>query len=692
MPKTPVRFFTDRRHRCCVVGSASSHSPTEKRAEEQPCAPAARAKATELSRSQKSQKENAEAAKAAYYAKAKASAEARAKAAADAKKKADAAAAAQAASKQMQPRARRLSNISQPPAASQYSTTYLQYLKKKAEAQKRQATGAATHSTLHSNVLQHNRSQLADTAREDRRGQPSVKPNRLDRSSRSRVSQESMAAELVRERNRMMMRRERLDYDNLPNTLSLSVNRFGRYVSAENEGTSTRQFQAPSIFEAAAPTSTTIDAGEEIELEWRIRGRNVSDVQVALSGVAGAVDPGTSRPQTDGSFSMYNRVSIAPEETTTYTLTVTAVATQANGSVTSLRREATFTVEVRAGCLELCEPEFIQSEKKIRLFVQNTGEADIAPRRLSFWYAAESIPASRSLARNSAQTPVLAVAQGERVQVAEITLPDRALAFESVGIRAQVTADGGLDTGVQTFTEDWELQTATLELDDLSTLISLLGMSVRINNFDASRSGDELSSAPLLENDSQVVIAGRPFEFNIPTIAFEAPVAIPPFVVVNWDFRAFINNIESMGEPELLLADRNRLGFRLHFDVSGGHDVKVYRLRRGEYRDNAPDLDISHLNLVLYFPIGVNSGQLCLNSDIELSVDMAAGLEDRGDSNLITNLAKDRLESSVAHVLNSSAAVRREINDALAQIGRLLAGNYVTEVTMDGETIIVTYR
>ena len=95
---------------------------------------------------------------------------------------------------------------------------------------------------------------------------------------------------------------------------------------------------------------------------------------------------------------------------------------------------------------------------------------------------------------------------------------------------------------------------------------------------------------------------------------------------------------------------------------------------------------------MIYFPIGTRNGQLSLEADIELSVDMTAGLEDRGDSTLITNLAKDRLESSIARILNSNRAVVQEINGVLAQLGSFLVGDYVVDVTMDGDSLVITYR
>jgi hypothetical protein len=439
-----------------------------------------------------------------------------------------------------------------------------------------------------------------------------------------------------------------------------------------------------------SPTQTTINLGDDIALEWRIRGRAVRNVRATLSTV-GWVNPGSPREYGDGSFQMYNRRALYVTNTTTYTLTVTGVVAGSSGRVQTIRRERRFTINVRRPGLVL-DHHVDQDDLTVQLSLRNAGDSDMTPRPLNVHYQIQGIDGRfrARLAEDTFTAGRRTIVRGSQVLLGEpIQLPDRALAYGDISIRARAWADASLDTGWQTFSHTWETETLVASM---TLLESLVGQG-RIHNFSGA-SGDRLTRTPMVRGASYIEILGDRTAIDLNAIRLVFRGAVAGMTAYQLNYCGFYNDIVTRDTPDVYHAAGNRLGIRLSFDVSGDRNIKGYNYRHGVYIcSEAPDIDVTRIDVDVLLRFGVRSGALTISGiQVEPHVDarfaggwgilnlpvVLADLKSRAEEQLLSQLTRE-IDSRQAMILTA-------LND------RWLGDRYVVSVTTNERGLRVECR
>ncbi|MFH1154716.1 MAG: hypothetical protein V1793_12955 [Pseudomonadota bacterium] len=483
----------------------------------------------------------------------------------------------------------------------------------------------------------------------------------------------------------------RLDQSALP---VLTITRFKKYE--DNTG---MVAMAIGSSNTATPTSTTIDLGEDIELYWSITYKNVQAPSVAING---APVIGTQHTASDGSLWMDGRKSFRPGTTTNYLLSASALRSSGTGS--PVQTSKTLQVIVKKPVLTLLAPEVNQRTLAMKFFLKNTGDADFGPTPINVGYEVEG----GTLARGTFTTPAMEIRKNQRVELGEITLPDRNRSFRTDSIRISLNAGAyyrmPLAEATGVFTHRWATSTARID----NATLNLLGMGttceIMIDNWNEHHGSGRAITPPDQANasfvDFNVLGNGQRMDFNLPHLVSRSSGG----TLVYW---TYLRNIHSLhrGDSNLFSVSNGKLKISLAFPNTDSREIKIGRIGNvGGYDgkwidDDAPDVDLSSFTVdIMVTPSLGSGGQLTYSSvDVQitgLSASFAGGWSwlNPGFQDYITRVVRRNLDSSLTSVLNSSSiknAIVEGINSGISATG--VSITRIISVLGSGNTITVTY-
>jgi hypothetical protein len=478
---------------------------------------------------------------------------------------------------------------------------------------------------------------------------------------------------------------------------SVEIVSFRRY----QEGTHA-QLLAPSAVVSGSTSSSTIriDAGERITVRWTIRACHVRDIQAEISGI-GPINPGSSTQINPNCVEMTNTRGFTPAMDARE-IVMTATATSTAGMVGMRPRDSKrLGLEVRSARLSVLEPEINQETMGINFYITNDGNIDLPARPIQFSYAINR-SGGGSLMSDMITTSALVVPRGGRVQVASVTLPDRAEALSTNGITMSLRAGANYARSADTahFEHEWDVSTYELS----SGLVNLgLGLEVRMNNQRPGTSRSE-DSRPMINDDSwiRVLSLSRSGGWDQQDLVFS-----PPYIGGGGSgYYFFMNNLEAVRARNEFFIRDGQFGIRIVFDTHREREVKGWRHTVfGPYNDDlAPDINIGTLEIEVMLTPMLRSGRISYstvttNADIRIT-GWAGGWRGTGEfldwlanvNNYIENLARTSVRSNIQAMLGYDA-VRTNIENAIAD-GLTTFGmdtGRIVSVRGAGDRIIISY-
>ncbi len=452
---------------------------------------------------------------------------------------------------------------------------------------------------------------------------------------------------------------------------------------------------------SSSTRSPAIDLGDEIELYWSLSYDNVLTPQVAINGRRVT---GETHVASDGTPWMAGRSTFRPADTTAYTLTATAVPE--GGGTRSVRTEKTLRVTVKKPVLTVLEPEVDQDDLTVRFSASNTGNADFRSTRINVTYW---INGGSSLMEGSFRTDPMEIRQGRRVELGEITLPDRARAMSTDSIRIRVDVGASyvlpLRSARRDFTHRWTTQTVTIN----NSVLRLLGMGtvceIMIDNWNESHGSGRAITPPHQANasfvDLDILGEHQRMEFTLPHL--ESVATGGPLGLKYW---TYLRNIHahSRGDADLFSIVDGKLQISLEFPNTDSREIKIGRIGNvGGYDgkwidDDAPDVNISRFTVNITFTPAVRGGELTYTGvDVEvsgLSASFPGGWSwlNPGFQDYITRVVRRNLDSALTTTLSDSSirtAIMGGINSGMsvasADITRIIS------VRGSGSSITLTY-
>jgi hypothetical protein len=473
-------------------------------------------------------------------------------------------------------------------------------------------------------------------------------------------------------------------------------------ITSFKKSVPTGSLLAPSArgHSAASSASPSIELGDDIELYWSIRFRNVQTPQVTINGRRVT---GEAHTASDGTPWMAGRVSFRPSDTTTYNLVATALPQ--SGGARAARVRQSLRVIVKKPVLTVLTPEVDQHAMTIKFFAQNTGDADFRATPVLVNY---EIDGGR-LARGRLTTPRMAITRNQRVELGEITLPDRRQALQNDSIRIRVTVGAyyvqPLREARGDFTHNWTPETVRID----NAMLRLLGMAticeIVIDNWDDAAGSNRWINTPYQENacrvDFSVAEHGSPFQFDLPY--FDQEQTGGPLGII---YRTFLRNIRAYhrGDRDLFSVNDGKLQIALDFPGRDSREIKIGRVgrtgsRRGKWKDDAvPDVNLSAFTVTIQLTPGVSGGELTY-TDVDVAIsglraDFPGGWSwlNAGFQGYATRMVRRTLDDALTHVLTSSSIKSAIIDGINSGIGA--SGVDITRISSlrgSGDTIAVDY-
>ena len=450
---------------------------------------------------------------------------------------------------------------------------------------------------------------------------------------------------------------------------------------------------------SSPPTSTSIELGDEIELAWSIQYKKVRNPRVTIDG---QTVTGSAHTASDGTPWMAGKRTYRPSSTKTYNLVATA-APEGGGAM--LRAQKSFRVTVKKPILSILEPEVNQNNMTIKFFAKNTGNATFRPTPINVNYQVEG----GTLANGSFTTPRMEIRKNQRVELGQITLPDRerALGRDSIRIRVDIGASYVLPLASdrEDFTHEWTTSTVRIN----SSMLRLLGMGtvaeIMIDNWSNPTSSNRAITPPYEANacfvDLSVFDNSQRMSFDLPPLEDRKTGGALPLV-----YWTFLRNIHSLhrGDADLFSVSDGKLKIALHFPNTDAREIKIGRIGNvGGYDgkwidDDAPDVNLSSFTVNIKFTPALSGGQLTYT---DVAVDIA-GLSasfpggwswlNAGFSDYATRTIRRNLDSTLTSILNNATiknSIVSGINSGISATGVSIIR--IIRVSGAGDTITVEY-
>ena len=451
------------------------------------------------------------------------------------------------------------------------------------------------------------------------------------------------------------------------------------------------------------PGSATINFGENVRLSWRIDGCHAGDVMARIKpGLSPGresdqVEPGRRVDDGNGCFHMTNTVTVAPRDTTTYTLSAYALPV---GTVAPASKA--FTVNVRRPRLVVGYPELNLRDYRVRFSVINRGELDLASTPLVVHFRVigtkRDSDETGQLQDAMYTTPAMSVPRGQRVDLGEQVLHNRPAFAPFSGIRIEVEVIAGPISSGWT---SYNFRLEPLEFEVGNNLWEFYGSTVdgtvRINNFDQSVTSDTVNRAPLRRDDCSIRFSDELRTFNLGHIGFRVTI-----LGSTAHFRFYVSDLTARlgGTRFLSMVDR-KLRMRVVFDTDGGPEVKGWRQdpdNRNRFVDGpGPDLDLTRAEADLFLTLGLREGRLTYtNVEARPVIDFVLA----GRWEWLTLAVRDRLKGDLTEAVGLQVAgmmmgedVRRDFEDAMAQAFALRGIDRIAAIRIGpaGDRIYLTY-
>lgn len=459
---------------------------------------------------------------------------------------------------------------------------------------------------------------------------------------------------------------------------------------------------------SSAPTSASINYGEEITLTWIIEYRNVTNVRASITGL-GNVNLGTQRTASDGTTYYTGEVTVRPDRSMRYRLTATA--RQKVKNVTgSPRSTKLFTVNLLKPEFDILQPSFNKENFEVAFSLRNSGEGDFRATPIQVDYEVYGSSGSRntSITTGSFTTPRTEIESGRQVALGSISLEShrsQLYSYEAVSIRVRVGANYVLPLAeeTETFRFPWEEYTAAFSQDFLDILAPVTTCDVRLNNYNSSNPRIPLANDSFVHLN-MMGLGGEPSSFTIPAQRYRVRVTgkVTGHDYVDELVLFLINNIEASGGgdgPGLLSIQNGKLGLHLEFPNSGSHEIKLGTLNDRTFDDGeVPDINLGRFNVDAWLTLAIQDNRLTY-SRIEIHVPtVSASLSGRFDglNPLIRDYLSDYVTGAIQDQLNSildSGNIKSAIENGLASALNLTRTiNYLVSVRGSGSSITITYR
>ena len=399
---------------------------------------------------------------------------------------------------------------------------------------------------------------------------------------------------------------------------------------------------------------------------------------------------------------MGGKMTYRPSSTKTYSLAATAAP---EGSGRGLRAQKSLRVTVKKPILSVLEPEVNQNDMTIKFFAKNTGTATFRPTPINVMYQV----AGGTLASGTFTTPRMEIRKNQTIELGEITLPDRARAFErnSISIRVEIGASYVLPLASdrEDFTHTW--RTSTVRINN--SMLRLLGMGtvaeIMVDNWQESHGSGRAITPPYERNacvvDLTVFDNNQRMPFDLPPLESRATGGELPLV-----YWTFLKNIHSLhrGDADLFSVSDGKLQIALHFPNTGSREIKIGRIGNvGGYDgkwidDDAPDVDLSSFTVNIKFTPAVSAGQLTYTNvavDIAgLSASFPGGWAwlNPAFEGYATRTIRSELDSTLTSILNNATiknSIVSGINSGISATGVSIIR--IISVSGAGDTITVEY-
>lgn len=452
-------------------------------------------------------------------------------------------------------------------------------------------------------------------------------------------------------------------------------------------------------------------AGEEFELRWRIEGCHAAQVTTELKGQNPAGTSFTTHSnktetrtnKVDDCFFINGSARIIANEDWDYILSVTA-STPGVGTATA--RSDKYHIWVKKPRLVVQKPEFSETDMTVRFFIKNEGEADYpAPGAgLRGNFKIGNWDGSRTLKSGTIYKDDLALPKGAKVEIASMTL-DR----EELGAYTKILCQAAVDdedrdylTGAsRTASKLFELETRSTTLDAVILLAffdSITG-EIRLNNYQ-SPGADPSRTRPGVSRDSFVQIMSEENRVVFTPEFLRCQLKSKVTGNVIFDYRPFINDVTATigGPGTSSIPEKNIVNMHITVDTSGGAEIKGWKYveRENKYYDSeAPDVDITRLELDLHFHINLRDGKLIIDAVwVKPTLNLVARQDFAWLLNMLTpkleRMAKNEIAGYIMNLANSGD-VKGQMNAKIAEALDLLNIERILRFELNRTGLSLTY-
>jgi len=464
---------------------------------------------------------------------------------------------------------------------------------------------------------------------------------------------------------------------------------------------------------SSLPDNTAYAAvGEEFELHWRIEGCHAAQVKTELRGqnpegtlftsYTGRITE-TRTNKVDDCFFINGSAKIIIHDDWDFILSVTALSP---GAGIATAKSDKYHIWVKKPRLVVQKPEFKEDDMTVRFFIKNEGDADYpAPGAdLRGNFKIGNWDGSRTFKSGTIIKDDLTLPKGAKVEIANMTL-DREELGAYTKILCQAVADDEyydfLTGASRTASKLFELETRSTTLDAsilLAFFDSITG-EIRLNNYQ-SPGADPSRSRPGVSRDSYVQIMGEENRVVFTPEFLRCQLKSKTTGNVLFDYRPFINNVTATigGAGTCSIPEKNIVNMHIVVNTAGRAEIKGWKFveRENKYYDSeAPDVDITRLELDVQFHVNLRDGKLIIDG---VWVKPTLNLVATQDFAWLLNMLTPRLERMASNEiagyimsLANSGDVKGQMNAKIAEALDLLNIDRILRFELTRSGLALTY-
>ena len=464
--------------------------------------------------------------------------------------------------------------------------------------------------------------------------------------------------------------------------------------------------------ESSLPDNTAyVAAGEEFELRWRLEGCHASQVTTELKGqnpegtlfTTHSNKTETRTNKVDDCFFINGSARIILNEDWDFILSVT---TRTPGAGIATAKSDKYHIWVKKPRLVVQKPEFSEADMTVRFFIKNEGESDYpAPGAdLRGNFKIGNWDGSRTLKSGTIIKDDLAIPKGAKVEIASLTLDREELGAYTKILCQAVVDDENYDylTGAyRTASKLFELETRSTTLDAsilLAFFDSITG-EIRLNNYQ-SPGADPSRTRPGVSRDSYVQIMSEDNRVVFTPEFLRCQLKSKTTGNVLFDYRPFINNVTATigGPGTCSIPEKNIVNMHIVVDTAGGAEIKGWKFveRENKYYDSeAPDVNITRLELDVQFHINLRDGKLIIDGIwVKPTLNLVATQDFAWLLNMLTPKLERMASNEIAgYIMNlaNSGDVKGQMNAKIAEALDLLNIERILRFELTRTGLSLTY-